>query len=363
MKGMAERARIGRAREVIARAAMALCAVLLALGIGEGVLRLAGFSFSLFPRTIQFGWPDPETLDLDYTPHPTLLWAPKGYEERVARAAASPPDIVFMGDSCTEFSDYDARLRELLREGAGLADVRTANFGVAGWSSFQGRQQLTHDIAMIRPRIVTVYFGWNDHWYGFEASDAAAQVVSSPLYGHLREIRLFQLLTKAYFQAVRPSSRPLRVSPEDFRGNLISIVRSARKAGIIAMLLTAPTSLRRGSEPAYLEERWIDDRAQLLPLHQEYVKITREVAVETGAPLCDLERKFRTASSEGDLSGYFMDDGIHLQPEGSQKVAEMLYECFVDHSLLGALAPGAPSSLPRGRDVAKPHPTGPRRSP
>jgi lysophospholipase L1-like esterase len=249
-----------------------------------------------------------------------------------------------MGDSCTEFGDYDVRLRELIRERAGLQHLRTSNFGVAGWSSFQGRQQLTHDILRINPRIVTVYYGWNDHWYGFEASDAAARVVSSPLYGRLREIRLFQLLTKAWYRVIQPPSRPLRVSPEDFRGNLISIVESAKTAGIVVVLLTAPTSLRRGREPQYLEERWVENRAELVPLHQEYVEITREVARATGTPLCDLEGRFRRDTPEENLSRYFMDDGIHLRPEGNQKIAEFLYDCFVDYSLLDVLAAEAPPS-------------------
>jgi lysophospholipase L1-like esterase len=333
--------RRGRGRRILASGALAVCATLVALGIGEAALRLAGFSFYLFPRTIEFGWPDPESLASGYVPHPRLLWAPRDYQERVARAAATPPDILFMGDSCTELGDYDVRLRELIRERSSLGQVRTANFGVSGWSSFQGRQQFTHEIVEIRPRIVTVYFGWNDHWVGFEASDAEARIVGSPLYARLRELRVFQLLTRAWFQAVRPPSRPLRVSPAEFEDNLRSIAETARSHGIEVLLLTAPTSHRRGSEPAYLEERWIENLDDLVPLHQEYVEITRRVARETGTPLCDLARRFRDEVPESSLGRDFMEDGIHLTAEGNQKVAEFLFDCFAESSLLEALSSGA----------------------
>jgi lysophospholipase L1-like esterase len=317
-----------------------VCAVLVALGIGEATLRLAGFSFYLFPRTIEFGWPDPESLASDYVPHPRLLWAPKDYQERVDQAAATRPDILFMGDSCTEFGDYDVRLRKLILDRTPLAHLHTANFGVSGWSSFQGRQQFTHEILQIKPRIVTVYFGWNDHWFGFEASDAEARIVSSPLYAHLREVRVFQLLAKAWFEAVRPPSRPLRVSPREFEDNLRSIARAARSHGIEVVLLTAPTSHRRGSEPPYLEERWIESLDDLVPLHQEYVEVTRRVARETVTPLCDLARRFEEDVPEGSRGRYFMDDGIHLTDEGNQKVAEFLFDCLRDSSLLEGLSGG-----------------------
>ena len=74
-------------------------------------------------------------------------------------------------------------------------------------------------------------------------------------------------------------------------------------------------------------ERWLRDPQELIPLHQDYVAIVREVAESERAVLCDLAAEFDEVPRErrGD---YFWDDGIHLSWKGTRKVAELLYQCF-----------------------------------
>jgi hypothetical protein len=45
-----------------ARLALVAFGVLLAVAAAEGVLRVIGFQYHLFP-TVQFGWPDPVTIE------------------------------------------------------------------------------------------------------------------------------------------------------------------------------------------------------------------------------------------------------------------------------------------------------------
>lgn len=308
--------------------------LLVTLGLVEVGLRLAGFSYRLYPEKIEFGWPNPNVIEQLYVPDNELLWVQKNYQEKLAALRQDPPDIVFMGDSCTEFGTYHEFFEQQLRAN-GKAEVSTARLGVGGWSSYQGLRQMRRDVAPLKPKVATVYYGWNDHWIGFGIEDKQIAELRSPLFTLLEHSRLTQLGVKAVLSK-RPPRTLLRVEAEDFRENLRGIVRIAREHGIVPMLLTAPSSHRTGKEPQYLRQRHIKDLSQLVPLHQQYVTIVREVATETNAPLCDLAKDFEQFSPEDLVRKYFNKDGIHLtkQPgEGYHKLAEFLYACFERENL------------------------------
>lgn len=320
--------------------ALALVSTLLALLAAEATLSAWGFSFPLYPEKIEFGWPDPVWLESFYLPDDDLLWVRKDYAETLTRLAEERPQLLFLGDSCVELGNYDEFFVQRLRE-RGLGAVRAAKLGTAGWSSYQGLRQLERDVVGLHPAVVTVQYGWNDHWMGFGIEDAEVGRLRSPLVSLLERSRVVQLGMKAGILAARGGrENPLRVPPSDFRDNLRQIVVTARAHGITAVLLTAPTSHRRGREPARLLLRQIEDLAQLIPLHQRYVSIVREVAEETGAPLCDLERDF-AALPEPELMRSFDADGIHLTKgagEGYDRLAGFLFDCFERERLLGRLA-------------------------
>lgn len=312
----------------------------------EVALRVAGFSFPLYPERIEFGWPDPVWLESAYQPDDQLLWVPKDYAETLARLARERPQLLLLGDSCVELGNLDEHVTAKLRA-RGAGEIRVAKLGTAGWSSYQGLRQLERDVVGLRPAVVTVQFGWNDHWKGFGIEDAEVGELRSPLVSLVEGSRLFQLVTKAAIVASQDGrEQPLRVPPRDFRENLRQIVATARAHGIEAVLLTAPTSHRRGREPSYLLLRQIERLGELVPLHQQYVAIVREVAVETGAPLCDLERAF-AALPESAVRLSFEDDGIHLTQgggEGYDRMAALVLDCFERDGILTKLLAAARSA-------------------
>ena len=320
---------------------------LFALLGAEVALRIAGFSFALYPEKIEFGWPDPVWLESFYLPDDELLWVRKDYAETLVRLEQERPQLVFLGDSCVELGKADEYFARLLAQ-RDLGGIRLAKLGTAGWSSYQGLRQLERDVVRLRPAVVTVQFGWNDHWMGFGIEDAEVRALRSPLVSRLEGSRVFQLGMKAVVLARRGGRvQPLRVPPSDFRDNLRQIVGTARAHGITAVLLTAPTSHRRGHEPEHLMLRQIEDLHELVPLHERYVTIVREVAEETGAPLCDLERDF-AALPEAEVARSFEKDGIHLTQgagEGYDRLAGFLLACFEREQLLGPLV--AAASAPR----------------
>lgn len=305
-------------------------------------LRLWGFEYYLYPRTIEFGFPNPKEMSSKFVPDDRLLWVGRDYDETLARARAERPPLALMGCSCTAWGEYDEGLARRVAERRDGAELAWVNLAFPGWSSFQGRQQMELHTTELAPKVVTIFYGWNDHWIGFGVDDAtAAELNRSPLYP-LQRLRLVQLVTKAWVSREAQGAhgadkrKPQRVSPEQFRENLLAMVELARGCGATPVLLTAPTSHQEGAEPAYLARRWLAKLEDLVPLHQRYASIVREVAAETGAPLCDLEAAAAALPPE-EREALFKVDGIHFTPAGDEFVAEELYRCLEEHGLLDVL--------------------------
>src|SRR4030095_9528490 len=96
----------------------------------EVALRLSGFGFALYPTKLQFGFPDPVTLQNRYRVDRELLWVPKDYPSRVANWKSRRPTAVFMGDSCTEWGRYDEYLNLVIHGANPRSDFTFVNVGV-----------------------------------------------------------------------------------------------------------------------------------------------------------------------------------------------------------------------------------------
>ena len=307
----------------VARALLALVTVTLLLAVVEVTLRLSGFEFHLHPEDLEFGKPDPVLIREAFRPDPDLYWVTPEYRETLDELARQGPPLLLLGDSCTQLGHYDEALAAWALQHRGRR-LRYGNLAVAGWSTYQGRIQVERDLPALGPKVVTAYFGWNDHWVGFGFEDAEAarwQRFGASAWGDLRWV---QLVLRS---RVALGERPLRVPLPAFRENLEAIVSAVRLQDAVPFLLTAPDDHRRGAEPEYLGTRWLRDLDELVPLHERYVAAVREVAEATGAPLCDL------AAAAEELppalrSALFRQDGIHLTAAGDEWVAEEIALCF-----------------------------------
>ncbi len=311
-------------RLILARIAALIFGVSLALGLAEAGLRLAGFEFHMEPE-VRFGWPDPQTLKNVFVTDPDLIWVTRDYGAALRGAGSSHPAVVFLGDSCTQFGTYP-RLT--------LADLHSVRpdlatgvkLGVAGWSSEQGRVQLRRDVVPLAPRVVTIYYGWNDHWMALGPADH--EILRARTFRSLTtHSRLAQMVLRTWFgwESRRESGRP-RVPLARYRENLAAMVREARDHGIAAVLITAPAGHEAGHEPEYLARAHLRDLHQLVPLHQQYVQATRDVAGKTGATLCDAAAGFALDPSH---RLFFQHDGIHLSPVGDAVLSRLLTGCIV----------------------------------
>ena len=323
------------------RVGLLVGASLFALVLCELGLRATGFKFLLYPEGVKFGYPDPEVLNDYFKPHERLLWVKPDYTERLEAARAQPPHLLLTGCSCTDWGEFGKVVAAQVARTPGAETLHYSNLACAGWSSFQGLQQMKTDVVALKPKVVTIYFGWNDHWLGFGVDDAAAaRLTSSPQLLKLQQLRLAQLVSKYMIDhqaddagRVGAQSRPMRVSLDDFRSNIAAMVQIARDNDIIPVLMTAPTTHRVGKEPKYLTERWIEDLADLVPLHQRYVSVVREIAEQQDVVLCDLAKIFEKLP-RAQRSKFMRVDGIHFTPPGATFVGPELFRCLDENQLL-----------------------------
>jgi lysophospholipase L1-like esterase len=299
--------------------------VLLAGAVGEVGLRAYGFRFQTFPA-VQFGWPEPTEIEDVYTPDRDLFWVTRDYAAKLAEAHRSPPAVVFTGDSCTEFGTWPELTLALLaaRDPSLAHGVKLA---VGGWSSEQGLRQLRRDVLPLRPRVLIIYFGWNDHWMAFGRPDAEVHEGAAAFW-LTQHSRLMQLVVKSRLgtEMSRSGEESSRVPRDRYRFNLDTMGRLAHDAGIRPVFITAPSGHEIGREPDYLARRHIRHLADLVPLHASYVQATREAAAAAGAELCDAAAEFTRLP--GAPRQYFTHDGIHFSDRGSRALADIVTNCL-----------------------------------
>ncbi len=315
---------------------MLLTITVLAIVVEVG-LRITGFSYRLYPEEIEFGRPDPVMIKTGFREDPDLFWVTPDYDAKLQALAETRPPLVLMGDSCTHLGRYDEAMVAVARERWDRA-LPYGNLGVAGWSSHQGLRQFQRDVVPLAPRVVTVYYGWNDHWIGFGIEDKdVARIKQGGPSSTWQRLRAVQLVTKTRVALrSRDRSYPNRVSLEDFSGNLATMIATARQHAIEPVLITAPSSHVAGEEPEVLATRWLRDANDLVPLHQSYVEAVRAVARDTDAVLCDAAADF-AARPRAELLTLMQGDGIHLTPAGDRALAELLVDCLDEANLMAAL--------------------------
>ena len=323
---------MSRARAIVVNLALFLVTTLLLASVIELTLRASGFQFVLTPGDIEFGRPDPVMIDMGFEQDDDLFWVPRDYREKLARLATEQPPLLLLGDSCTHLGRYDERLAELAERRRGKP-LRFGNVAVVGWSSYQGRRQMERDVPALKPRVATIYFGWNDHWIGFGLEDRTVAQVKDIFSSRWSRLRFVQLLTKATVAyRAKETHYPNRVSLADFEDNLTAMVEQARVIDAVPVIFTAASNHRVGKEPKSLKRRWLRNLEELVPMHQSYVEVQRSVAERMGAPLCDLEADFAALTPEARKT-LFMRDGIHFRDAGNQKAAEYLDQCFERENL------------------------------
>ena len=216
-----------------------------------------------------------------------------------AAPAASTIRIACIGDSWTfgmnvnQDKTYPGRLAAWLREKQPAEQFEVVNFGVLGYSSFQGLQLLKLRVLDLHPNVVVIGFGMNDSSVsgsrdkddlqapsrpsvGARMKNAAAELESYKLLSYLALVVKFRPRTigdylkeelgakesgPANYDELDPWTR---VSPRDYDQNLREIIRLSRERGASAVLLD--------------NELWGES---------PYRPVLRKISSDLGVPLVD----------------------------------------------------------------------------
>ncbi|QDV44866.1 GDSL-like Lipase/Acylhydrolase [Stieleria neptunia] len=301
----------------------------------EALLRVAGYRVPVGVERMEFTFP----ID-DYntnSPQPflardeTLFWRPRPGALGHNSMGFYGPDfsadkqdgvfrIVCLGDSCTHFGPitYPDMLRAYLDKVA-PGKFEVINAGVIGYTSFQGKRLLETEAIQWDPDLVTVYFGWNDHWLARGFQDKDQQSGESTVADGLGNARLFQLI-QSFVQRHPAAASGMRVEPEDYRANLSAISATCQANGIRCWYLTAPHAFDIGVPPYLVESGEAKNLEDLLEIHRSYNQIVRDVADARGDTLIDLEKEIDPMNK----LELFIDDHIHLSQQGRLLVAKRM---------------------------------------
>jgi len=205
--------------------------------------------------------------------------------------------IVALGDSITkgtcsgvpEEETFRRLLQADLPQAAGCG-VEVVNAGVDGDITTTAIHRLKRDVLQHDPDYVTIMFGVNDAGYYRPATDSMADTP--------------------------------RVTAEDFRSNLDTIIRAVQEIGAKPVLVTPvpmnPSYAQRDF-PAYVENG-------LNYLVDEYADIIRDLSSLTGLPLIDVHKAF---SADPDTEK-LVPDGIHPNKDGHRFIADIFVREFAD---------------------------------
>lgn len=338
------------------KTAMAVAAAFLFLFTVEQILELVGFE-ATFPAIIfadenrevygKYGFVKDRQLMWKFSPGGEFKgWRINslGFREREVDHVKRPgaTRVICMGDSCSADGGppYAGCLHGLLTNAPPSdREWEAFNTAVYGYSVVQGLRLFQLRVKDLAPDIVTLYFGWNDHWHcGYRPDAMNMAWTMSRFEGRCMEVlrrkRFGQFMIRALTRDAGSSvltlkhgkpgrgdlERYLRVPPEEYRSVLVEFVSEIRSAGAVPLILTAP----RGPSftPLLVRNGQAESLEAIAELHEKYVGITRQVAEATGAELLDLAEMLKGE----ECHHLFNKDGVHLTQEGLQRIGEELYK-------------------------------------
>lgn len=267
---------------------------------------------------------DPELL---FAFKPGVMWDRfpiNSHGFRTHEFAVPKPDglirVVSLGDSCTAqgHPPYSERLDECLKADPPVGrEWEAVNLGVFGYSSAQGEAVYRRWADRLGANVVTLYFGWNDHWTEHSVTDRQRMASRMGPFAAknleaFRRKRLYAALSGAVSRMREggegrsgEDSRVPRVPPVEYTGTLKRLIADIRANGAVPLVLTAP---RRALTETLVKSGHARSPEEAESLHDHYVELTRQVAAEENAELLDLAAIIADPAYD---DGYFMEDGIH----------------------------------------------------
>ena len=326
---------------LVRKLVLAFLSILIFLALAEIVMRVFGVgewvpeidADESVSRALSRGW-----LKEDRE----LLWRMKECDAACEEIRAVHPDnpcvteasegkkVLCLGDSCTFFArsgkPYSVLLENLL---APAHHAQVLNASVPGYTSTQGLVWLQNELLQYNPDVVTVYFGWNDHWLARAVTDG--EYMEHLKLSPIRIVRLVRALTGRSVRIARgPGDRLQRVPLEEYSRNLEHIHRLVASTGAQCILITAPGVEFEATQDKLVSGGHITKNDNYIEIHERYNEVVRRLA-EKGLNVIDLAASFKDVS---DVQSLLTDDGIHLSDRGHTRAAEALLSFITSKTLL-----------------------------
>ena len=235
--------------------------------------------------------------------------------------------IMCMGDSCSAQGSppYSGHLNNNLQQDPISNQTWEAfNTAVHGYSVLQGLALYRTRVRALDPDVVTIFYGWNDHWLATEADAVRLARAGSPLGTAVRNALVRKRVVVALGRLRgKQSDVPsvVQVPPDEYATALATLIREIQADGAIAVVITAPRAETISRRLVHAGHTRSVEEA--IAMHDAYADISRRVARETGAHLFDLAAVFNEPAN-------FSDDGIHYTDEGIQHIADLLHRELTD---------------------------------
>ena len=221
--------------------------------------------------------------------------------------------IAFFGDSITQGGarpgGYCRLIGEAIEKQRPELGVKIVYAGISGHKvpDLQGR--LDRDVISKKPTIVFIYIGINDVWHSINGRGT---------------------------------------SKDRFDAGLRDLIKKITAAGAKVVLCTPSTIGEKN-----------DGSNSLDPMLEEYSAISRKVAADTGATLCDLRRAFldhlKKQNPDNKERGILTGDGVHLNGAGNKFVAAEAAEAIAKAlrtETAAATSDSKTTSLFNGKDLS-----------
>jgi lysophospholipase L1-like esterase len=271
--------------------------------------------------------------------------------------------ILSLGDSCTfgyiaremigfVMQPYPLRLERIIQRRVGEGRVEVLNAGVPGYNSYQGILLLRTRLRDMEPDLITVRFGWNDHFLtprgeraGFYREPQTKLglfvedlLLRSQLYAFIRRLGLeLRALREPVKEQVRAAFRRQKewaptIPIQDYARNLRRIVEIGRSRGADVWLLTAPRNPAPNDEAKEILSRHNRiDFDRLMRVHDEYNAVVRRVGAEMGTLVVDMDRAYRRYRG---APVFIPTDVPHPTQAGHNLEAETLYTALAKRGII-----------------------------
>ncbi len=285
--------------------------------------------------------------------------------------------ILSLGDSCTfgmivtksfEYipEPYPQRLEQLVAERAGPKKVEVLNAGVPGYNSYFGVMLLRTKLRGLSPDLITVRYGWNDHFmsrggqkgnaYRERESPIARAVenmlLRTALYPFAWRLAIDVQAWRQPDQKPTPADIPHEWLPDvpldSYKRNLRRIVELGHTQGAEVWILTSPhafvTDENAGqydkfpttmAAKALIAFSAIPTFDRLIEIHDAYNDAARDVGRELDVPVVDMDALYR-GHREAHL--FEATDVPHPTQLGHNLEAEALYDRLVANGVIVPIA-------------------------